>query len=388
MLKLEEGTFPSWPIIGEEPDVVKSAVESGFWAGRRGLHLKSASDAFLKLQGGEYGIPLANGTVTLESALIALGIGEGDEVIVPACTFYSTVSAVLRVHAKPVVVDVNLSNFCISIDEVKKHVNAKTKAIVAVHLAGSMCDMDALIEICNESDLHLIEDCAHAHGSQWKGKGAGTIGDFGSFSFQHSKLISSGEGGFLIAKNKVLNELAWSYSNCGRDVLNSYYNHIALGTNNRMSELQAALLSCQLKRYEPQLNIREENAKFLAEALNEFDGVKCQTFDDRMTRNAHYVFIIYFEKAFEDSTLVSNIVQALKECNVPLSSPYPPLSELEVFKQAAFVDKVVSNSEKIVNAKKVYDSTVWLEHRVLLADKSALKTIVEVIKNELEKHGL
>lgn len=386
MDNLQVHDFPNWPIFDEELNVISSVVSSGHWAGSRGTYLKSFTDDFLAYQGGQYGKPLANGTVTLEASLIALGIQAGDEVIVPACTFYSSISAILRVNAKPVIVDINLSTFCLSMEQVKENITDKTKAIIAVHLAGSMCDMDELLLLAHKHDISVIEDCAHAHGSMWRDKGAGSLGQFGSFSFQHSKLMSSGEGGFLVANKKRHMSDAWSYSNCGRDDSGEYYKHVNIGTNNRMTEMQAAILSCQLVRYDQQLRKREENGKLLAELISTLDSVFCQKFDPRMSRKAYYVFIIYFGEKYHGSDIVGRITKVLDDNAVPMSTPYPSLSDLDVLRQEKYRHKVILNTDSVNNSRTLFNNSLWLHHRVLLAEPIVIKKVFNLIKREVESH--
>ncbi len=384
-----ELNISSWPIFGnEEIQNLSEVVKSGFWAGSRAKFLKEAVKDFLELQNAKFGIPLANGTVTIESALKALNIGKNDEVIVPAMTFYSTISAVLRVNANPIIVDIDSDTLCISIDDIIKAISKNTKAIIPVHLSGAMCNMSRLKEIADKYNIAIIEDCAHAHGSYWKGKGAGTIGTFGSFSFQHSKLISSGEGGFLISTNQKYLNKAWNYSNCGRSAAGSTYEHSIVGTNNRMSDFQAAVLSAQIKRYKIQQFTRENNAEYMTSVLSKIPGIKTQKYDEKMDRKAYYNFIIIIDPQVYGENMINKIFNEFNKLNIPTSLPYPPLSELEVFKNAKSSKDLEDLKIKVLdisNSKFLFNNSIWLHHRLLLSNRKTIDNFLEIFINLLEE---
>ncbi len=383
-LKNNELIIPEWPIFDEtEANYLIDSLTSGFWAGSRAKYIKEVTKNFLELQNGKYGTPLANGTVTMEAALKALKIGEGDEVIVPALTFYSTVSVVLKAGATPVIVDVDKDTFQISINDIKKVITHNTKAIIPVHLAGGMCDMDEIISIADEYNIKVIEDCAHAHGSYWRGQGAGTIGDFGSFSFQHSKLISSGEGGFLIAKNNNDLEKAWNYANCGRTSKTSVYGHSSIGTNCRMSDLQAAVLNAQIQRYKTiQQKTREYNAKYLSKKLSEIEGIRVQKYDSRMTKKAFYNFVFIIDPKVYGNKKCKEVFELCNEYGIPTSLPYPPLNELAIFNKDLSEENYSDLSVKLMdtpNAKYISENSIWLHHKLLLADEHTLDIFVDLL---------
>lgn len=189
-----KANVPAWPPADEETaEQLKEIYLSHAWS-FYGKHEVAFNEEFAAYTGAASCAMMANGTVTLEVAMQALGIGPGDEVIVPAYTWLATGTAVVVVGATPVVVDIEPDTYCIDPVEVEKAITPKTRAIIPVHLYGSMADMDKIMEIARKHNLSVIEDCAHAHGSEWAGKHAGTLGDVGSFSFQQSKTIASGEG--------------------------------------------------------------------------------------------------------------------------------------------------------------------------------------------------
>ncbi|AJR05494.1 DegT/DnrJ/EryC1/StrS family aminotransferase [Photobacterium gaetbulicola] len=383
--RFSSNDFPSWPVWdNSEESALANALQSGFWAGSRAENIKLFPERFSSYQNADYGIALANGTVTLESALIALGIGEGDEVIVPAITFVATASAVLRVNAVPVIVDVDEDTYCICPKKVDEAITPKTKAIIAVHVAGTMCDMDSLLQISRTRKLALIEDCAHAHGSRWKGRGAGSLGELGSFSFQHSKLMSSGEGGALISNHKELLNKAWDYANCGREGVKGTYHHPIVGTNARITEWQAAILNSQLERYPEQFEKRLQAASFLDKRLAGIKGVKPQKNAEGSEQRAYYCYIFELDLDLLGEEARQHMFEVLSQAKVPLSLAYPSLNDLDVFKNTAFEPTIrreidASRFETPI-AQKVSAQTIWLHHAALLADEEVLEKLVLLIE--------
>ena len=210
---------------------------------------------FAAFQHARFGLGAMNGTVTLEMALEALGIGEGDEVIVPAISFISTATAVSRVRAKPVFVDIETDTFNIDPHRVREAIGPKTRAIIPVHFGGPMADMDSIMQIAAEHGIPVVEDAAHAAGSEWNGRRAGSFGAFGSFSFQNGKVMTAGEGGILLSNDEALIDRAREILDIGRRKGEGWFFHYTLGTNYRITALQCAVLIAQLERL-PEQNCR------------------------------------------------------------------------------------------------------------------------------------
>ena len=196
--------FPAWPVWDEtELQSVKSAVEGGVW-GIHGPKLVEFAEKFAAFQHVKYALPVANGSVAIEIVLEALGIGAGDEVIVPDYTFMATAVAPIRLGAKLVLVDVDPDTFCIDPQCIQEAITDKTKAIIPVHLGGHPCDMESIMILAEKYVLHVIEDCAHAHGAIWDGSYVGSFGDAGTFSLQSSKTLCCGEGGAIVTNSERL----------------------------------------------------------------------------------------------------------------------------------------------------------------------------------------
>jgi len=279
-------------------DAVTEVIKSGRWGGYPYPGPKTAELAkkFAMMQGGGYAVPMANGTVTMEVALRAAGIGWGDEVIVPAYTFQATASAPMAAGAIPVIVDVDPDNYCLDPKAAAKAVTQKTKAIIPVHLGSNMADMDAIMELAGKHNLVVIEDCAHAHGAKWNSRGAGTIGHFGSFSLQSSKTLTTGEGGILLCRTPELAAKAAGIIDCGRPHApgggdEDYTREYQMGGNFRLSEIAAALALVGIERFPAQAKQREEMAAYMDEALSEVKGVRVLKRDTRHTTRSFYRYI-------------------------------------------------------------------------------------------------
>lgn len=290
---VRQETLPEWPVHDERDiNAVTEVVKSGRWGGfpYPGPQTAEFARRFAEMQGGGYAVAMANGTVTMEIALRAAEIGWGDEVIVPAYTFQATAAAPMAAGAIPVIADIDPETYCLDPKAVEAAITSRTKAIIPVHLGAQMADMDALMEIAEKHNLVVIEDCAHAHGAKWRGQGAGTIGHFGSFSLQSSKILTTGEGGILLCRTPELAARATSLIDCGRphDQEGRQY---TMGGNYRMTEFQSALGCVALERFPDQVRERDKMAGYLEESLSEVPGVRLLKRDLRHTQRSFYRYI-------------------------------------------------------------------------------------------------
>jgi dTDP-4-amino-4,6-dideoxygalactose transaminase len=290
--------YPEWPVHDERDiEAATRVIKSGRWGGYPypGPETVNFQAKFAEMQGGGYPVAMANGTVTMEVALRAADIGWGDEVIVPAYTFQATAAAPMAAGAIPVIVDIDPQTYTIDPKAIEAAITEKTRAIIPVHLGAQMADMDAIMAIAETHDLIVIEDCAHAHGAKWDGKGAGTIGHFGSFSLQSSKILTSGEGGVLLCRTKELAAKAAGIINCGRshdpETLQETGTNFTFGANYRMSELACALAAVGLERFPEQAKQRESMLAYMEESLSEVPGVRLLERDPRHTTRSFYRFI-------------------------------------------------------------------------------------------------
>jgi hypothetical protein len=274
----KHSSFALWPNFAQdEIDAVRAVLESGkvnYWTGEKGRFFEKEFAAFA---GTRYAVALANGTVALELALYAFGIGPGDEVIVTSRTFIASASCIMMRGATPVMADVDPVSQNISAETIKPLITQRTKAIIAVHLAGWPCDMDPIMELARQYDLKVIEDCAQAHGATYKGRPVGSLGDAAAFSFCQDKIITTGgEGGMLTTIDHAVWEKAWAYKDHGKsyDAVHNNRNisgfrwlHESFGTNWRLTEMQSAIGRIQLRKLPHWLEIRRRNAQILTKAL-------------------------------------------------------------------------------------------------------------------------
>jgi dTDP-4-amino-4,6-dideoxygalactose transaminase len=378
-------TYPSWPQWGErEREELLATLESGGWWTGDGERAFAFAQRFAEYQGAAGGLPFMNGTGTLEAALVACGVGEGDEVIVPGMTFVASASAVLAVNATPVLVDVDPETLCIDAAAAEAAISERTRALIAVHVAGAVSDLDLLVPLCERHGLHLIEDCAHAHGSQWRGRGAGSYGSFGSFSMQQGKLMTAGEGGALIGNDRALLAAAWSYADCGRERGRWFYHHASIGSNLRMTEWQGAVLLAQLERFPAQHATRNANAIALGRALAEIPGLRAQKRDERMDSQGNYCFVVHYDEREFAGMPLRRFEDALVADGVPLGVSYPSLSDLELFRNGNFGPTLRASAPAIDYAnlhlpvaEHAAASTVWMEHRILLAERDHVLRVAE-----------
>jgi dTDP-4-amino-4,6-dideoxygalactose transaminase len=338
------------------------------------------------------GIACANGTVAIEIALRAAGIGVGDEVIVPALTFIATLSAVLAVNAIPIIVDTIYDTQCIDPDRIEKAITDRTKAVIPVHYGGFGCDMDRITAIARRHKLIVIEDAAHAPGAVYKGKKLGSFGDAATFSFQESKTMTAGEGGIIITNNDELAEKCIQYRSCGRRKGKSWYMHYVLPINYRLSEIQSAMLLAQLERLDDQLKTKNENAHYLAKRFKDIDGIGPVPGDGNTEVNGYYLYLLQYDKDKFAGVSRDKFVEALNAEGVPCHIGYPwPLSKNPMFDEIKegpegcpftcpyYGKKISIKDQKFPVTEKICDETVVIPHQVLLSPRSDMDDIAAAI---------
>ncbi|MDJ0842759.1 DegT/DnrJ/EryC1/StrS family aminotransferase [Crocosphaera sp.] len=372
-----ETPFPQWPIFGKsEQEAILPILNSGQWDKDNPI-VKNIEQEFAHFQGCKYGLVVTNGTHSLEIILRGLGIGYGDEVIVPDYTFVATASAVIMVGAKPILVDVCSQTMTLDPAEFEKAISPKTKAVMVVHLGGIIGHIDDILRIAKKYEISVIEDAAHAHGSTIKGKLAGSLGIAGSFSFQTSKTLTSGEGGAIVTNNKKLFEKCWTLVNCGRKLEKSSGKYYEAGSNCRMTAFQAAILSSQLKRFKTQIPQRLYNIKILDDALSQIEGITPQY--RPIENNAPgYLYIFYYDTKAFNNLHRRLFVEALKAEGIPSSiSAFPPLHQTGIFKKQEL---------KFPNTEQIASKTVWIPHPVLLGNQQQIEGIIKAIQ-KIQDHS-
>lgn len=387
---VKQTPFPAWPVYDDhERQALMKVLESRVWWRTPGTHTLQFEKEFAQYQQAKHGVAVTNGTAALEVALNALGVSPGDEVIVPDFTFVATASAVLFNGALPVLVDITPDTYCIDPDAVEAAITSKTKAIIAVHMGGHPADLDRLVEIVKKHNLLLVEDSAHAHGSEWKGHKIGAIGDIGTFSFQASKLMTAGEGGVIVTNDDHLERIARSVHDCGRMPGEWFYSHFIYGSNYRLSEWQGAILCQQLVRMPEQTATRTNNAAILERELQKIDGITPQFLDKRVTCNGHYAYIFHFDSKTFEGLSTSKFIEAFNKEGIPTQASYPPLHDLDIFKSGEYRKRLSGEQAQakhpflkgtFPNTQKGAWETVWLPQPVLLGSEEEMHQVVEAIK--------
>lgn len=259
---------------GREKELLVNCIETG-WISSDGPFVTQFEKRFASYIGVDFGVAVCNGTVALETALFAAGIGKGDEVIIPAFTIISCALAVIRLGATPVLVDAEPDTWNMDVSQIEKRLNHKTKAIMPVHIYGHPVDMDPLLDIARKRNLVVVEDAAEAHGAEYKGRKCGALGHISAWSFYANKIITTGEGGMVLTSDAKMAKRAMSYRNlCFRPEKRFY--HTELGCNFRMTNLQAAVGVAQLERIEEFIQIKRRLGEYYRPRLLKFKGVKCQ----------------------------------------------------------------------------------------------------------------
>ena len=292
-----------WPsFTQEEADAVSKVLLSNkvnYWTGTECREFEKEFAAFV---GTQYAVALSNGTLALDVALKAMGIGQGDDVIVTSRTFLASASCIVTAGANPVFADVDLNSQNISSETIKAALTPNTKAIIVVHLAGMPAEMDGIMDLAKEHDLWVIEDCAQAHGAKYKGKSVGSIGHVGAWSFCQDKIMTTGgEGGMVTTNDKELWSKMWSYKDHGKSYDAVYHRehapgfrwlHESFGTNWRMMEMQAVIGRIQLKRMPEWTARRQAHAAKLAESLGKFASIRLIEVADYI-EHAQYKFYAF-----------------------------------------------------------------------------------------------
>ena len=379
--------YPAWPQHDQrEADLLHDVLESGRWWATQGTRVREFENQWGERHGTEPAVGVTNGSHAIEIALMALGIGAGDEVIVPAWTFVATAAAVLMVNAIPVLVDVDLRTGCLDPDAAAAAISDKTAAVIAVHIAGHPADMERLKQLCQRHGLALIEDCAHAHGSRWNGSATGTLGDVGTYSFQASKLMTSGEGGAIVSTSTEVLAAARSFSDCGRRPNEWFYSHYVLGGNYRMTEWQGAVLVAQLERFDEQADRRHDNATWLNSELATIPGVRPQWRDPRCDRQGNYCYVVEIDPV-EFGADRESVRLALMAEGIPLTMAYPPVHRLDLFTNPdGFAPRFKSRAGmqdfanlSIPIAEQLAANTLWFTTAVLMGDRGDSSDVVDAL---------
>jgi len=380
--------FAPWPSLSEDEVEAASAVlRSGklnYWTGEE---VSLFENEFASFTSCRHAIAVANGTVALELALYALGIGIGDEVVVPSRTFIASASCALMRGATPVFADVEPVSQTLTADSIREVLSPHTKAIVAVHLAGWPCDMDPIIALARERGLRVIEDCAQAHGATYKGRRVGSLGDAAAFSFCQDKIMSTGgEGGILTINDDRLWKRAWSFKDHGKDHDAAYghrqhppsefrWLHDSFGTNWRLTEMQAAIGRSLLRKLPHQLALRRRNANILQQRFSLLSALRV-TIPPEDIGHAYYKYYVFLRPDWlRDGWSRNRLLQAIAAEGIPCFSGICS----EIYLEKAFPENM-RPARRLQLARQLGETSLMFLVHPTLSEQDMLDTACAVEK--------
>ncbi|MBE0613569.1 MAG: DegT/DnrJ/EryC1/StrS aminotransferase family protein [Burkholderiales bacterium] len=384
---VRKGPFAPWPeFAADEIEAVASVLRSGkvnYWTGEQSREFERE---FARYVGAKYAVALSNGTAALELALYALGIGPGDEVVVPSKTFIATASCVVRFGATPVVADIDPDSQNLTAASVEKALTPRSKAIIAVHLAGWPCEMDEILALAKKRALFVVEDCAQSVGARYKDRVTGSIGDIGAYSFCQDKILTTGgEGGMLVTDSRALWEKAWSYKDHGKSYAAVYerdhpfgfrWLHESFGSNWRITEMQSAIGRLQLKKLPQWLSARRRNAALLDQGLSTIPGLRLVS-PPPHSEHAYYKYYVFIRpEMLRTEWKMERILEALDAEGIPSSVG----ACSEIYLEKAFKDGGFGPKQPLPVASRLADSTLMFMLHPGLTEHDMQDTCTAVAK--------
>ena len=382
---------PQWPIIDKTDErALLKVFRSGQWWRGGTIEAQAASEcgqferAFADYHNSRHALACSNGTIAVELALHAAGVQPGDEVIVPALSFVVSASAVLPLNAVPVFVDCDPLTLQPDADSIEAAISPRTRAILVVHFGGYPADLDRIVKIARKHKLPLIEDCAHGQGSQWRNKGVGTYGDYGTFSFQQSKGLTCGEGGIVLCRTQRHWHRAYRYHNLGRLEDKGFYDFYQMSSNYRLTDLQGALLNTQLPKLKKQLPKKMKGAAYLSSQFRQLGGLEPLPDDARITRRGYYYYLLQYDADQFKGISRSLFREAVAAEGVPLGQAYGKAIHKYPLFQTWQNPRKYKNAQykktSCPHAERAATQTICtLAHAVLLSDRKTLSGIVEAV---------
>jgi len=392
--KVRTTPFPGWPVFDQtEEKAILDVLRSGHWYRGSGKHVERFEQAYAGVTGARHCLATANGTSALLISLAALGVGAGDEVILPPYTFVATVNVVLAHGALPVFVDTDPATFQIDPRKIEAAITDRTAALMPVHLGGAAADVDAIMAIAAKHKLPVVEDTCQSHLAEWKGRKLGTFGATGCFSFQASKNLNSGEGGAILTNDADLIEKCYAFHNNSRGRRSTGYDFTygARGLNLRLCEFQGALLTAQMSRLERQSRTRTDNAVYLTSMLRETPGILPARMYDGCTRNAYHLYMFrYKPEQFAGMPRVQ-FLKALNAEGIPSSGGYDPLNREPFLKNTLHSRSYqrIYSKERLARWEEqnrcpgndqLCKEAVWFTQNMLLGSRSDMDQIAAAVK--------
>jgi 3-amino-5-hydroxybenzoate synthase len=378
--------FPAWPIVDDAVrDALRDVVESGHWwqADWRTGRVEELEHFLADRFGSTACVAVMNGTAALELAFAALGLGPGDEVLVPAVTFISTATAVSSVGATPVPVDVERDTLLIDVEDATLALTPRTRAVVPVHLAGELADLDVLQEFAHARSLHIVEDAAQAFGTRRAGRSLGVTGALTTLSFQAGKLLPGGEGGAILVRDSaVLAERLFQLSHCGTTRGSAWYAHTTIGSNRRMTEFQAAAVLAQAPLAPARAGQRVEAARLLAEGIVAA-GAGTPTRRPPGTNPADPSSFWFWLPPDVVGLADAHEVARLRCAEgVPTAPMYPPWHRTRAYGGQGRVDPRQDRPTPVATSAGA--EVVWFHHRLLLDGREGVDDIVHAVTKVMD----
>jgi perosamine synthetase len=400
--KALSGGFPNWPVFDQsEETALLDVLKSGQWFRGNGQAVAQFEEEYKRLNGTKHCLATSSGTTALLTALGALEVGPGDEVIIPPYTFVATYNVVVLNYALPIFVDSDPESFQIDADKIEAAVTPQTKAVMPVHLGGSPADLDTIMAVAARHKLPVIEDACQAHLAEWRGRKVGTLGQAGCFSFQASKNLCSGEGGAIFTNDDQFAETCYNFHNQGRARQVSGYNFTYAGTrgsNLRLAEFQGRLLSAQLARVVAQTQRRSDNANYLTKLLQEIPGITPAKLYAGTTRSAYHLYMFRYDPTAFAGLNKGKFLAALGAEGVPSSGGYGMmnkdsyvlgLAQNKHFLKVYGAQRMKEWREQTLHCPqndKVCEQAVWFTQNMLLGPRRDMDQIAEAIR-KIQKHA-
>lgn len=370
-MKIEKKIPTSQPYLkGNELKYVSSCVKNN-WISSQGEFISQFENKFAKYCGCKYGVAVSNGTVALHLALVALGLGRGDEVIVPDLTFVATINAVIYTGATPVLVDVDYKTWNINAELLQGAITKRTKVIIPVHLYGLPCKMDEIMKMAKQHHLFVIEDCAEAHGAKYKGKMVGSFSDISCFSFFGNKIMTTGEGGMCLTNNEDLYKKMHILRDHGKTPGKQYL-HEVVGFNYRMTNMQAAVGLAQLEKIDRFLKERDKIAKVYERFLSKNPQIFFQA-PRPGVRNVTWLFTILVPKSHRNK-----LIDFLSKKNIDARPMFIPLHQMPPY------TKYISPASKFNDSNKLSEEGLSLPTFIGLKAND-IKRVADVINEYFNK---
>lgn len=386
--------FPSWPIVGKnDQEAWQQVLLSKRWCRIGGTQANAFEKAYAEKTGTKYCTATMNGTSALFASLAALGVGPGDEVLVPPYTFVATINVVLLHYALPVFVDTDRQTFQIDATKLEAAITPRTACILPVHLGGNAADLDTILTVARKHSLPVLEDACQAHIGEWRGKKLGSLGTGGCFSFQASKNLNSGEGGAIISNDDDFSEKCAAFQNNGRPGRRRTggFAYAQGGANLRMTEFQATLLLQQMTRWDEQSRTRDDNAAYLTKQLQEIRGIAPAKQYPGCTRNAYHLYMFRYDREQFAGASRDQFLKALQAEGIPCSGGYTPLNKepfLREVLQSKGYRRIYGPERLEAYAKanacpendRLCGEAVWLTQTMLLGTRSDMDQIAAAVR--------